>query len=98
MDRFAMQTVIADQGPDDAVRSRARLAVAASARDAQDCRGLLEMLGLAETGPPLGRICPACGGAHYRTGQRWEARFCTRACAEPGHCAEPGSRGSRRKA
>lgn len=61
--------------------AKAQRTVASHAEGADDCRLLLEALGLTTSRTVhLGRTCPNCGVFHYRRGLRWESRFCSSTC------------------
>ncbi|MFE2722088.1 hypothetical protein [Kitasatospora sp. NPDC059327] len=69
------------------VRTRARLLVASRSHDREDCRALLQALGLdgedAETPDPgqdTARICVHCGHAYHHPGVRRRDRFCSARC------------------
>ncbi|MGV9269152.1 hypothetical protein ACWDRR_31310 [Kitasatospora sp. NPDC003701] len=69
------------------VRARARLVVAAHSRDREDCRALLQALGLDrveadDTVAPgaAARICVHCGRAYQHPGVRRRDRFCSTRC------------------
>ncbi|MFF1902994.1 hypothetical protein [Kitasatospora sp. NPDC058218] len=70
------------------VRARARLVVAAHSRDREDCRALLQALGLereddtedAGTAGAAARICVHCGRSYQHPGVRRRDRFCSTRC------------------
>ncbi|MEV0531842.1 hypothetical protein [Kitasatospora sp. NPDC050463] len=67
------------------VRARARLVVAAHSRDREDCRALLQVLGLDREDDPddtgaAARICVHCGRAYQHPGVRRRDRFCSTRC------------------
>ena len=80
MDRFSVQGLPVDQEPDPLARSKAQRTVASYARGVDDCRNLLEILGLVEPADAVRRVCPTCGAVHHRQGAAWRNRFCGPAC------------------
>lgn len=82
------------------VSARARLVVASYARDAEDCRLLLEELGLIgeHGGSPGGRVCAHCGRQFQHPGVRRRDSFCSNHCYRQtaGHLDPVTARGGER--
>ncbi|MFG2526016.1 hypothetical protein [Streptomyces sp. NPDC048527] len=80
MDRLSVQTFPIGLEPDSLTLLKAKRIVASYANGADDCRGLLEALGLIEPVEGVRRVCPTCGAVHRRQGSSWRSRFCTPEC------------------